>query len=251
MEKSLGVTLFRRVGHGVKATPEGMEYAREVRIALGVLDSATDMFVSAAKEKPVRIALQPMSAHNWLVPRLQSLYDTFPDRAFDIVYSDRPSEDYREEIDFAIDWGNENLAREKGGHVFAPRQATVIASKKYFEKHGLPKEPADLSRYRILENLPSLHEWRMWLENFHSEGDLLPSRHRFSSSALMIEAVRRGFGVGLACRNLLSFDIAAGELITPFSYALRTGETYYLIVMPRMRDESMMRTFLSWALAST
>lgn len=249
LEKSFGVQLFTRSGRGIENTAEGLEFAHEVRLALGMLESSKDRFVDRTRQRPVRIALHPPLAHDWLLPRLDSLNRAFPETFFDFVYAPRPSEAFGDEVDFAIDWGPETAAIEKGGQVVVSRRATVIASPDYLAAHRPFDRPDKLAACRILENSYTPHEWPQWCKRYAPRSLRLSIRHRFSSSALMMAAARRGFGVALACRNLLADSLATGELVAPFDDDLETGECYYLMVMPRMRDEKFVKSFTEWILA--
>ncbi|MEQ9258125.1 MAG: LysR family transcriptional regulator [Roseovarius sp.] len=137
LEASLGAPLFNRSGRSVEITAAGREYAREIRSALGLIATSGQRFSAGAESVPIRIALHPPFAHTWLAPRLSRLADSFPEYNFELVYVDRPSEAFGDEVDIAIDWGAELTSAEKGGDVLLPRAVTLVSTPSYLDdKHA-------------------------------------------------------------------------------------------------------------------
>lgn len=246
LEQALGGPLFNRSGRSVEITAAGREYAREIRSALGLIATSGERFTEGTHAVPIRIALHPPFAHNWLAPRLERLANSFPNHNFEFIYVDRPSEAFGDEVDFAIDWGAEKTSLEKGGDVLVPRVVTLVATPSYLSDKQSVVNDAGITSLRLLTNTQSLHEVSQWLALLERDTTEFQSAFRFSSSALLLAAIRNGFGAGLVCRNLVAEDITSGSLVAPFRKHLDTGDCYYIMKMPRMQDEKLGEKLRGW-----
>jgi len=92
-------------------------------------------------------------------------------------------------------------------------------------------------------------EFSQWLSQLDADPADFESSFRFSSTALLLAAIRNGLGVGMACRNLIADDLRSGKLIAPFDHELATGDCYYIVKMPRMRDKQLADAIVAWFLA--
>ena len=146
LEESLKVSLFER-------TPEGLvdtELARVIAPLAERVDLLTREIEDAAnaasdvRNGPVRIAVSPVVAHHFLLPRLPELRSLFPDVAFDIVADIAPVNVLKREADIAIRQRPEGktpaepeaLAMKVGKFGYA-----LYGSRAYVERHGRPERP--------------------------------------------------------------------------------------------------------------
>ncbi len=246
LEATLGAPLFNRTGRSVELNTAGLEYVREIKIALGIIETSGRRFAEGAKAIPVRIALHPPFAHNWLAPRLNRLAEAFPDNRFEFIYAERPSETFADEVDIAIDWGTEKTCVSKGGETLVPRVVTLVTSADYARTVVGAWTLETLKERRLLQMSSAPHEFGQWLEQFGAEVADFSASFSFSTTALLLAAVRNGLGVGLSCRNLIAKDLQSGRLIAPFEQVLATGDCYYIVKMPRMRDKRLAERISSW-----
>ena len=246
LEAELGAPLFNRSGRNVELNPAGREYVRDIRNALSMVSTAGLRFAEGAKSLPVRIALHPPLAHNWLAPRMPQLAEAFPDTQFEFIYAERPSEAFADEVDLAIDWGSERSCLQKGGRILLPRIVTLISSPKYAQTNEECWSVETLKERRVLQLSLAPLEFSQWLSQLGADPDEFNSPFRFSSTALLLAAIRNGLGVGMACRNLIADDIRSGKLITPFEHGYKTGDCYYLVKMQRMRNKQLADAILAW-----
>ncbi|MEQ9258126.1 MAG: LysR substrate-binding domain-containing protein [Roseovarius sp.] len=101
---------------------------------------------------------------------------------------------------------------------------------------------------RLLTNPRTLHEVPQWLALLDKDATDFQSSFRFSSTALLLAAIRNGFGAGLVCRNLVQKEISTGELVAPVEKTLVTGDCYYIVKMPRMQNEKLAERLRNWFL---
>lgn len=249
LEAVLGARLFNRAGRSVELNSAGREYVREIRIALGIIAASRRRFVNGTREIPVRIALHPPFAHSWLAPRMVRLAETFPEKRFEFIYVERPSEAFTEEVDIAIDWGAEKSGTGKGGEILIPRVVTLITSPTYAQALYAKWDAETLRHKRLLQTSVSAHEFPQWLSLLGLDSADVKASFSFSSTALLLAGVRNGLGAGLVCQNLIAKELKSGDLIAPFDHSLPTGDCYYILKMPRMRDRRLADAILNWFVA--
>src|SRR5690625_684955 len=85
LESLLQVSLFQRVGRRIILTPEGELYAQEVGEALRRIRRASmRVYGSQDRKRSLQLAVLPIFASKWLMPRLSRFYDQYPDALIDI-----------------------------------------------------------------------------------------------------------------------------------------------------------------------
>ena len=186
LESNLGCLLFTRNGRSVQITSAGKEYAREIRIALGMMAQSQNRLLKGSCNVPIRIALIPPFAHYWLVPRLTSLEHSFPYYSFDFIFVNQPTEEVGNEVDFVIDYGADELFVERGFDLLLPRRATLVAAPEYHAEIKGKLQSSPLEGYRLLENanLP-LTNFRFGLQNsIRLRFRMWPSIHIVSAARL-------------------------------------------------------------------
>jgi len=146
LEESLNASLFER-------TPEGLvdtELARAIAplaervdlLAREIEDAANA--ASNSRSGPVRIAVSPVVAHHFLIPRLPKLRSLFPEVTFDIVADIAPVNVLKREADIAIRQRPEGTAPAEP-EALAMKVGTfgyaLYGSRDYVERHGRPERP--------------------------------------------------------------------------------------------------------------
>lgn len=249
LEATLGAPLFNRSGRNVELNTAGREYVREIQNALSLISTSASRFAEGAQAIPVRIALHPPFAHSWLAPRMTKLAEAFPNNRFEFIYAARPSEAFTDHVDIAIEWGNEKTCLQKDGKILLPRVVTLISSPEYAAKNCNGWTIDTLQEHSILQLSMAPAEFSQWLIQLHADPSDFETSFRFSSTALLLAAIRNGLGVGIACRNLVADDLRSGKLIAPFDHEFATGDCFYIVKMPRMRDKQLSDRIVAWFVA--
>ncbi len=71
---------------------------------------------------------------------------------------------------------------------------------------------------------------------------------RFSNAVLTIEAAMAGLGVALGRTSLVRDELAAGRLVAPFSPAVPTIYSYWLVTLPELAEVPRIAAFRAWLL---
>ncbi|MGR3766632.1 LysR family transcriptional regulator, partial [Pseudooceanicola nanhaiensis] len=204
LEARLGVRLFTRTTRKVRLTDVGRRYLAEVREILAHLQAADEAAAGAAG-KPVgqlRITCPQEFGRIYIAPLLTGFLDAFPGMTAEVLMVDRIVNLVEEGIDIALRIGplaSSDLAAVRIGQV----RRVVCGAPAYFAEHGIPQDPADLARHRLVATMPDgpARAWR-----FGPNGTRIvrvEPRLTVSSVAASIAIVRSGWGL---CR-VLSYQI--------------------------------------------
>ncbi|HEV2362963.1 MAG TPA: LysR substrate-binding domain-containing protein [Caulobacteraceae bacterium] len=257
LEEILGVKLFDRVGRGVILTTDGAEYARSVRQSIRGLRAATrDIKTRGHKGdtlEVVRIEAPPSLAHCWLLPRLPDLMTKLPgvdirvnaqgshlqgDRLPFPLLADAPA-------DVQIVYGDKDIWEDRASLLLSEDFAPYCAPA-FLAQHPLD-EPEHLPRLNLISTNQNAISWDEWL-NTHGvdlDGPRI-STVQLDPSHLAIEAAVSGLGVILESNALVSGELAAGALVSPFPDLNRPGLSYWIYAPAANRVRPIVDAAIGW-----
>jgi LysR family glycine cleavage system transcriptional activator len=224
LEEHLHVQLFRRAGRSMAPTKEAIALLAQVREALAVLGRAFPKPVVRGEAR-VTIGVHPALATRWLVKRLGSFMQSYPDIALTIMSTADLADFLSPEVDIAIRYGDGGWPNASSEHL-AGETRFPVCTPAYRDTHAL-RQPADLARATLLRH--SWQPWADWLRAAQVDLKEPPSGLTVSDSAMLIEAALSGQGVALARRRFALDDLTAGRLVRPFATEVEDGYSYYLV----------------------
>lgn len=244
LEERLGFPLFRRLNRALMLTDAGQALYPDLNQALGLISSALRRVGDQDRSGRLTLSTMDSFAATWLMPRLSHFRQAHPEIDLRVHTSDHPIDFDREEIDFAIRYGEgtwpgllaERLMKEELFPVCAP---SLLES-------GPPlATPHDLRHHTLLHD--SMREdWRMWLlaagvDNV--DPDRGPGYHH---SNLVLQAAEQGDGVALARSVLVERHLSSGRLVKPFDMSLPVDFAYYFVCPPLYLKRPKVRAFHDW-----
>jgi DNA-binding transcriptional LysR family regulator len=173
----------------------------------------------------------------------------YPEVQVDLTVGDRFFELADEGYDLAI-----RIARELPPNMVArqitPINRVVCATPKYFEQHGVPVSPHDLTRHNCLvythANPDSL--WR-----FRSpEGDIaVPVRGnlRLNDDEVIWQAVLGGAGISMLPTFTVGKDLQSGRLQAVLTEYVPSERNLYALYLPNRHLTAKVRVFIDFLLA--
>ena len=250
LENDLGMTLFRRSPQRVGLTEEGRRWSAELSPIFKRLRAVnTELRRPAHAERPhVSVSLVPSLGSRWLVPKLGRFIARHPEVDVRISANERLVDFAVEPIDIGIRYGS---GRYPGLSVkkLADAAFVVVASPSL-----LARQP--IGNLRDLKHAVLLHDdhpdaWAAW---FRARRARLPSAlrmHQYTDSAMLVEAVLREQGIGLARWSLVVDELEQGrlELVFPKIAPLPTGLGYYLVTPRENLRRPAVAAFSTWLLS--
>lgn len=232
LEAALGVKLLVRGHRSITFTPAGERLYRCADSVIQDLQNTLGAIsVGRGRRQPVTITASVGVAGLWLLPRLPSFQQAYPDLEIRLAADNRVLDLNAEGIDLAIRHSSCATASEGAIWLFGETVAPVAhpaLGKSYL--HSV----ADLAGEYLLEfedvRRPGL-QWREWLRAMGWETPKARGMQRFNHYDQMIQAAVSGQGIAIGRLELIQSLVAAGSLrvlATPQRLP-DTGFAYWLL----------------------
>ena len=245
LEDVLGIKLFERRHRAVHLTVAGKAYAAAISAAFADVERAT--LRARESEQPVRIRAFPNFVFRWLMPRVAAFRTQFPDIPVQFVAAEEAPLLESEPVDLSVHIHlpfQSNLNYER----LFPLAIIPVCTASTAEKLGGVDGPADLRKAVLLRSAVRRDDWRRWFAGAGCAASSGRSDIELANSSHAYEAAIEGRGIAMTQREHARDDLASGRLVSPWPYALETGEAYY--VAARKSVPSNVARFRDWMLAS-
>ena len=249
LEEWFGGHLFDRQGRQTLPTPEGVELARSLAEAFGIMATACERISKSDGKAALTIAAIPSIATIWLIPRLPAFLRLHPNINVRLMHAIYGQPIDFEDVDLAITYGNWEEAPVHATK-FLEGVSVPVCNALYLEQVGPIKEPADLLNCCLLHDL----DRRPWLCWFKAAGLKLNDQQKgplFEGFNMLHSAMLAGQGVGLAPTAILADDLKSNRLIKLFDTEVLHEKAYYITepATPRLSRAEEVATFKQWLLA--
>jgi LysR family glycine cleavage system transcriptional activator len=229
LEEWLGAPpLFRRLNRGVALTPEGGALVAEFGPALDRISAAARQH-KERRGGPVATVLRVNAlatfSLRWLLPRLTLFREEHPGIEVQLATANEAVDALPEEYDVVIRGGPDTF------HGFVSRPLLNERRLPVCSPALLRRDPlttvTDLERHTLLNvsTMPKL--WRDWLTVAGYAGLKPAAMLTLDHFYLSIQAAVDGLGVAMGPTALVSDDLAAGRLVTPFPEVSLPARTYF------------------------
>ncbi|GGA78904.1 transcriptional regulator GcvA [Neiella marina] len=246
LEEFLGLKLFRRKNRSLLLTEQGQSYFQDIKEVFTQLTEATERVLASTAKGALTISLPPSFAIQWLVPRLNEFHMLHPDIDVRIKAVDRDEGSLSEDVDIAVYFGRGRWTGVVADKLHAELLVTVC-SPQLFDQ-GIPLEtPQDLKRHVLLHDIDR-KDWKAWLKMMNIEGVNVNHGPIFSHTAMVLQAAVHSQGVALVNSVLAQPELLSGRLVCPFSEALTSQDSYYLVCEPSQADLGKIKAFRDWML---
>jgi LysR family glycine cleavage system transcriptional activator len=244
LENFLGVQLFERDKHGVRLTPIGEQFHRQVAPAFQIISSAATNLTQTRKVEPLKIRTYTTFASKWLIHRLPSFYVAYPNIKLNISNVVAPVNFEKDRVDLAIQFGNGQWPGV-GSELLFKDIIQPVCSPKLLSRFRLI-ELDDLKKVQMLHSHYRRTDWYDWLAAVHRTDLLSDSGISFSTSILTYQAAAEGVGVAIGQIHLLKNELNDGTLVPLFNAPFERKLAHY-VVWPKNRSlNKKARSFLSW-----
>lgn len=165
VEAWLGKPVFERHGRGVRLTPAGQRFARQIEQAMKALEQTSERWRPRHGRVTVRLSVVPSFAKLWLMPRLSALLENMPEVRLELLVNHRTVDLDAGEADLVVRYGRGNWPGLHVRHLFS-ETLLAVGSPTFVEQLG--KEPSldTLSRSALIHDSDT-SQWRAW---FADEG---------------------------------------------------------------------------------
>ena len=246
LEDDLGVKLFRRSNKALSLTDDGVGYYKITGPAFDALRTAGAQLSHQRRGNSLRIALPQSFASSWLIPRMSSFYEKYPDCDLQLDSLGYFNMLESEEVDVLL-----KLAKEPPASLHAEKfmrvvQFPVCNPELMAGRTASLDDIADLTLLH-LDSMPGV--WAEWLQ-LVGRPDLISARGlHFDTMSLALDAAANGLGLAMGAEVVCQRDLGRGRLVAPFPQRLDGARAMYFVCRKRDISNRMVRRFRTWLLA--
>ena len=205
LEKQLGVQLFKNVARGVVLTEAGHGYLKEITPALDRISQASEHLRCRA-DGNLSISCESTFAMKWLMPRLGSFRNQYPEIDVTLVSSNSYADIGNNEFDLAV---------RCCASVEQELEFDTISNTPYFPYGSpqlpVPDRPEDFLKHGLL-NWDTGQMWTKWFAKAGLPEQKVHRSPRPFDSLLAIEGAIAGQGYVLASPELVAIDVEGNRL---------------------------------------
>lgn len=213
LEDRLNTKLLARSTRNVRVTERGAEYLTQMRQIITGLQEANQNIMGEVTTLagPIRISAAGPFAEQVIAPRLLDFAEMHPRITLEIDFNSRNVDLIADGYDFALRYGRLSnsalIARKLVNHRLA-----CVATPAYLERHGTPQKPQDLRQHSCL-----ITNSTTWLFQDPVNGKDIPIKVsgplRTNTISLVVDALKRGFGIAYSPITNFQPLIDAGEVV--------------------------------------
>ncbi|SCK31024.1 LysR substrate-binding domain-containing protein [Vogesella sp. LIG4] len=230
LEAHLGYPLFHRYARSLRLSAQGELLLSYVQRGFQVLEQGMD--AAAALTTQLRIKA-PSCVVRWLLPALRDFAGQAPDIPVQLAGVHDHSVNFaQEDVDLAIVYKPRTALADNEQLLFTEELTPVLAPR-LLQQLGLPlQREADLAHFPLLHPSHDKRDWRQWLA-WRGAGTVdYRGGTVFDTLDQAMNAALQGYGITLGDITLLAPELAAGELLAPFSPPWRSGYAFALACKP-------------------
>lgn len=263
LEEQLGCQVFHRTQRQIELTKDGHKLFQAVTMGLGHIATVSSDIRRTQFSGQITIASTLGFSSFWLMSRIRSFHQQYPDVKVHVIASDNAQELRSDKVDLALTCGNNQLQGHQTHYLFS-EQAYPVCSPEYLHNRSWPKQPSDLLNHRLLHLDEQLWDsigwdaidWPAWLHHFGVDGldtdDNLkiPAGFTFNNYPLLIQAVLEGEGIAIGFEHTTGDLVAQGKLVTLTDKVWDTERGYYLAIKSNLVHHPDVQALSQWLLHS-
>lgn len=264
LEAQLGVALFMRRTRALELTDAARSMLPPLRQALALLAAAVESTQESTPRGRLAVVAPPSFAARWLVARLPAFCTRHPE--VELRVSSSPDAiDRRDagnpraaftpiEADVVIRFGRGDYPGYRSTRLFSPAYVPAC-SPALLEGANAIRQVHDLARQTMIHDhtVPELDDrpsWDQWLALAGVSREKRAGEPHFDDAGLVIAAVQAGQGVALVAKPLVSAEVAAGRLATPFELSIASPFAYFATRQEGCAQRPAILAFVDWISAA-
>jgi LysR family glycine cleavage system transcriptional activator len=243
LEEKLNVRLFHRNARGLTLTDQGIDFLPLIKQVIDDLQSAIGKISNV---KPVIRLKVPSCITTWLLPKIMTFQQAFPEIAVELTSSIKHDINFSAvSFDAAICYLPQVKDKTLISQILFEEYLTPVCAPSLLPKGKTQLSIAEMKNLPWLHSTPQQSDWALWLTNANSASFTSNHNQHFATLDLAVSAARQGFGISIGDVTLASLDIASGRLSRPHSSQVKSGKGYYL-VYPKVSNNLSLQTLMTW-----
>jgi LysR family glycine cleavage system transcriptional activator len=242
LERQLDTSLFSREGNRLQLTAAGRRFLTVVQASLQQLDQGILYLDPDKLAGELVVAATASISMSWLLDVISSYCKKYPEVELRMETIETGPRLLTSKCDVALCFGKPQaegrVCRQIYQEYYFPVCSPAIL------QTGLPvRSPEDLKSYTLLWE--RFNHWNRW---FESQGVSAKKPHRnihLDYGYQVIDAARRGMGIGLADQLEVGEDLRSGKLIKLMNEVVPVDESIYLVTEKEAHQSIRARLFVT------
>jgi len=248
LEEQIGTRLFTRTTRVVRLTEAGNRYFEDCRKILADVEEA-EAAASGSYARPtgvLHVTASVLFGQQFLLPILTEFLGENPDVTVRSLFVDRVVNLVDEGIDVAIRIGHLPDSSQSAVRVGKVRQV-VCGAPSYFADHGIPQQPADLARHRMIAGTSSFSslDWFFGQDQKHKVH--ITPRLFCNTYDSVIRATLEGWGLSRVLSYQIGEHLMEGRLQTVLSDFEQDPLPIHIVHPEGRRASAKVRAFIDLA----
>jgi LysR family transcriptional regulator, glycine cleavage system transcriptional activator len=226
VEAWLGKPVFERHGRGVRLTPAGQRFSRQIEQAMKALEQTSERWRPRHGRATVRLSVVPSFAKLWLMPRLARLLEKVPEVRLELIVDHRTVDLDAGEADVVVRYGRGSWPGLHSEHLFSETMVPA-GSPVFVEQLGHEPDLESLLQAPLIHDSDT-SQWRAW---FAEEGLRYKPRvddRTFEDYDLVLAAAEGSLGLALLRLPLAQAWLDSGRLIAVTNRSLPNRSGHYV-----------------------
>ncbi len=249
LESRLGVELLRRTTRRLDLTDTGLGFYERGARLLADLEEAEAAAAQSHGELrgKLKVALPVSFGVRHMCAPIAEFTRSHPELYFELDLNDRRVDLLEEGADLALRIGRLEDSSLIARRLFDARTA-VVASPGYLERHGVPAEPADLTKHRCLvySNLPEPRRWVCRDTDGEAVAVTVTPAMSASNGDLLARMALEGQGIAIQPTFIVGDAIAEGRLVSLFGRYSWPVTPAYAVYPPTRHLSFRVRAFIDF-----
>ncbi|PHM39112.1 LysR family transcriptional regulator [Xenorhabdus mauleonii] len=245
LEEFLEHPLFLRKVRAVELTPDGLTLFTAVHSGFETIAVAIKQ-IQKPRRQSVMLSTTPAFATKWLIPRLASFQEIYPDIDLHIHASNTPVDLYSGTVDLAVRYGIGQYTGEIATLLLEDHFAPV-ASPTLLTSISRDASQWPLIHFDWHHSLPVDLTWSVWAQASGLKPADLPRGIRYYEESHAIQAAIAGQGVALLSLLLIQEELRLGVLQVVTEPTLK-GMTYHVLKSSQYPVSEAATTVENWLL---
>lgn len=248
LEKHLGTRLFERNGRSIALTDNGITLFKAVERGFADIQAGLTEISHHANNNLVTICASSSAAAHFVLPRYQKLRTKLPDIDLSLKIISRDINPAAENGDFAIRLGDGVWSDLVSWRLFDEVYFPLCAPNYFAAAKGkVTLEALNKSELLFLkERFRARDNWRDFFDKLGVPLGNIHERMTFSDQQPLLDAAVAGQGVALGWLGMTDHFLAAGSLIRPIDFEVKTHRAFYLVAPREMKLTRMAAHFRDW-----
>ncbi|RKG33978.1 LysR family transcriptional regulator [Acinetobacter tianfuensis] len=213
LETKLNVTLIERTTRKLKLTQEGQLFLEKSRKVLADLSEAEESLLKLDADTSglIRVDSAISFILHMIVPLIPEFNARYPHIQIELVNHDQVIDLLEHKADVAIRFGKLNDSNLHAKLIYKSRLC-LVASPAYINKHGRPKNAAELPAHALL-GFSQITHMNTWPIQIAGKALTIRPHIKASNGETIRELAINGMGVACLSIFMLEKDIAEGRLV--------------------------------------